>query len=73
VRFWLFVLGALVAGVCWIRMYVGIAYFLGEEIAHRVGAAGTKAIIGVLVIVAIGLGIRALYSRRRTSRQRQSA
>jgi membrane protein DedA with SNARE-associated domain len=73
VRFWLFVLGALVAGVCWIGMYVGIAYFLGEEIAHRVGAAGTKAIIGVVVIVAIGLGIRALYSRWRTSRQQQSA
>ena len=46
VRFWLFLLGALVAGVFWIGMYVGLSYFLGEEVAKRIGAAGTKALIG---------------------------
>ena len=42
VRVWVFVLGALVAGVGWIGMYVGISYFLGEEVAKRIGNAGTK-------------------------------
>jgi hypothetical protein len=37
VRFWLFLLGALVAGVFWIGMYGGISYLLGEEIAKLVG------------------------------------
>jgi membrane protein DedA with SNARE-associated domain len=73
VRFWLFVAGALVAGIAWIGMYVAIAYFLGEEIAHAVGAAGTKAIIGVIVLVVIGLAIRAAYSRWRATRQQQPA
>ena len=54
VRFWLFVLGALVAGIGWIGMYVGLSYFLGAEVAQRIGNAGTKALLGVLVIVAIG-------------------
>jgi hypothetical protein len=44
-------------------MYVGLSYVLGEEVAKRIGNAGTKALLGVLVIVAIGLGIRAGYSR----------
>jgi len=69
VRFWVFVLGALVAGVGWIGMYVGLSYVLGEEVAKRIGNAGTKALLGVLVIVAIGLGIRAGYSRWRATRQ----
>jgi membrane protein DedA with SNARE-associated domain len=69
VRFWLFVLGALVAGTGFIGMYVGLSYVLGEEVAKRIGDAGTKAILGVLVIVAIGLGIRAGYSRWRATRQ----
>ena len=59
VRFWVFVLGALVAGIGWIGMYVGLSYVYGEEVAKRIGDAGTKALLGVLVIVAIGLGIRA--------------
>src|SRR5208282_2996271 len=59
VRFWIFILGALVAGVGWIGMYVGISYFLGADIARRIGNAGTKAVIGVVVIVVIGLAIRA--------------
>lgn len=65
VRFSLFMLGALAAGIGWIGMYAGISYFLGEEIAQAIGTAGTKAIIGVLVIVAIGLAIRAGYSKWR--------
>lgn len=73
VRFWLFVVGALVAGIFWIGMYVGIAYFLGEEIAHTVGAAGTKAIIGVVVLVVLGLAIRAGYARWRAAQPRPSA
>lgn len=59
VRFSIFILGALVAGVGWIGMCVGVSYFLGAEIAKRIGDAGTKAVLGVLVIVAIGLGIKA--------------
>ena len=69
VRLLVFILGALVAGICWIGMYVGLSYFLGADIAQRVGAAGTKAVLGVVVIVAIGLGIRAGWSRWRTTRQ----
>ena len=43
VRFSVFVPGALVAGVGFIGMYVGLSYFLGAEIAKRIGDAGTKA------------------------------
>lgn len=69
VRFWLFVLGAVVAGTGFIGMYVGLSYLLGEEVAKRIGDAGTKALLGVLLIVAIGLGLRAGYSRWRATRQ----
>ena len=33
VRFYVFMLGALTAGIGWIGIYVGLSYFLGEEIA----------------------------------------
>jgi membrane protein DedA with SNARE-associated domain len=69
VRFWIFVLGALVAGVGWIGMYVGLSYFLGAEIAKHIGNVGMKAVIGVIVIVVIGLVIRAGVSRWRAARQ----
>ena len=69
VRFWLFLLGALLAGTGFIAMYVGLSYVLGEEVANRIGDAGTKALFSVIVIVAIGLGIRAGYSRWRATRQ----
>jgi membrane protein DedA with SNARE-associated domain len=69
VRPLIFILGALVAGIGWIGMYVGLSYFLGAEIAQRIGKAGTKAVLGVVVIVAIGLAIRAGWSRWRTTRQ----
>ena len=73
VRFYVFMLGALTAGVCWIGMYVGLSYFLGEEIAKRIGNAGTKAVLGVIVIVVIGLCIRAGVSRWRNARQERPA
>lgn len=69
VGFSMFMLGAVVAGVGWVGMYVGLSYFLGAEIAQRIGDAGVKVVLGVLVIVAIGLGIRAGWSRWRTTRQ----
>ena len=59
VRFLVFLLGALVAGVGWIGMYIALSYFLGAEVAERIGNAGSKAILGVAVIVAIGLGAKA--------------
>jgi membrane protein DedA with SNARE-associated domain len=71
VRFWIFILGALVAGVGWIGTYVGISYFLGADIAKRIGNAGTKAVIGVVVIVVIGLVIRAGVAKWRATRQAQ--
>jgi membrane protein DedA with SNARE-associated domain len=73
VRFWVFMLGALVAGIAWIGMYVGISYFLGAEIAESIGKAGTRAVLGVLVIVAAGLGIRAGWSKWRATRHKLSA
>ena len=59
VRFYVFMLGALTAGIGWIGMYVGLSYFLGEEIAKHIGKLGTKAILGVIVLVVVGLCIRA--------------
>jgi membrane protein DedA with SNARE-associated domain len=73
VRFWLFLLGALVAGIFWIGIYVGISYLLGEEIAKVVGKIGTKALIGVIVLVVVGLGIRAGLSKWRATRQARAA
>jgi membrane protein DedA with SNARE-associated domain len=73
VRFYVFILGALVAGIGWIGMYVGLSYFLGEEIAKHIGKIGTKALIGVIVIVVLGLCIRAGVSRWRNTRQGRSA
>lgn len=69
VRFYVFILGALTAGIAWIGIYVGLSYFLGEEIAKRLGKAGTRAVLGVLVIVVIGLCIRAGVARYRHTRR----
>jgi membrane protein DedA with SNARE-associated domain len=69
VRFLIFIQGAVVAGVGWIGVYVWLSYFLGAEIARHIGTVGTKATIGVIVIVVIGLAIRAGVSRWRTARQ----
>ncbi len=73
VRFPVFALGATVAGIGWIGMYVGVAYFFGAEIARRIGSAGAKAVLGVVVVVAAGLVIRALVAKRRGARQAGSA
>jgi len=73
VRFWLFLLGALTAGIFWIGIYVGVSYFLGEEIAKLVGKIGTKALIGVIVLVVVGLLIRAGVSKWRDGRQARLA
>ena len=71
VRFWIFMLGALVAGIGWVGMYAGLSYFLGAEIARRIGNAGAKVVLGVAVIVIIGLGIRAAVARWRAARRRR--
>ena len=73
VRFWLFMLGALVAGIGWIGMYAGLAYLLGEEVAKRIGNAGAKLLIAVIVLVVIGLTARAVWARWRASRQERTA
>ena len=73
VKFLMFVLGAVVAGICWIGVYVGLSYFLGAEIAQRIGSAGAKVVLGVLVIVAIGLAIRVGLSRWRVSQRLRKA
>jgi len=73
VRFWLFLLGALAAGIFWIGIYVGTSYFLCEEIAKLVGKIGTKALIGVIVLVVAGLLIRAGLSKWRASRPARPA
>jgi membrane protein DedA with SNARE-associated domain len=69
VRLPVFVLGALVAGVGWIGMYVGLSYFLGAEIAERIGNTGSKVVLGVVVVVAIGLGAKAGLSAWRSRRR----
>jgi membrane protein DedA with SNARE-associated domain len=73
VRLVVFVLGAVVAGSFFIALYEGLSYFLGEEIAKRIGDAGAKAVLIVLVAVAIGLAARAGWSRWRAARQERSA
>jgi membrane protein DedA with SNARE-associated domain len=70
VRFPVFVLGAVVAGIGWIGMYVGLSYFLGEEVAKRFGDAGAKALLWAIVFVAVGLAVRAGYARWHAARQR---
>ena len=73
VRFWLFLLGALAAGIFWIGIYVGVSYFLGEEIAKLVGKVGTKALIALIVLMVVGVSIRAGLSKWRASRQARPA
>jgi membrane protein DedA with SNARE-associated domain len=73
VRFLIFILGALVAGVGFLGMYVGLSYFLGAEIAEHIGNVGTRAVIGVIVVVVIGLVIRAGVAKWRATRQARRA
>jgi len=69
VRFAVFLLGALVAGIGWIGMYVGLSYFLGAEIAARIGQAGTRLLLGVILIVCLGLAVRFAYSHWRAAHE----
>jgi membrane protein DedA with SNARE-associated domain len=69
VRLPVFMLGALVSGAFFIVLYEGLSFLFGEEIARRIGDAGSKALLGVLVAVAIGLTVRAWWSRWRAGRQ----
>jgi hypothetical protein len=62
-----------VAGIGWIGMYVGVSYFLAAEIAEHIGNAGPKAVLGVAVVVAAGLAIRAAVAKWRATRQTQLA
>ncbi len=69
VRLPVFILGALASVSFFTAMYVGISYFLGAEVAKRIGNTGSKAVLAVVVIVAVGLGIRAGWSRWRAARE----
>ncbi len=68
VRFAVFMLGALAAGVFWVGIYVVLSYFLGAKIARSIGDAGSMTILGVVVIVAAGLIIRAGLAKWRSAR-----
>jgi membrane protein DedA with SNARE-associated domain len=68
-----FVLGAVVAGIGWIGMYVGVSYFFGAEIAARIGQAGTRLLLGVIVIIGVGLGLRFAYSHWRAAQKHRPA
>jgi len=69
VRFYYFMLVSASASICWTIMYVGLSYFFGAEIAHHIASAGTNAILAVVVLVAVGLGLRFGWSRWRAKRQ----
>lgn len=69
VPFPLFLFGALVAGSALIGMYVGITYFLGPEVAERIGTAGTRAVLDIAVVVAAGLGIKVALTKWRATRR----
>ena len=73
VRLVVFVLGAVVSGAFFVALYEGLSYLFGEEVVKRVGDAGAKAVLGVLVAVAIGLAGRVAWSRWRAARQERLA
>jgi hypothetical protein len=67
------VLGALVSGSFFIALYEGLSYLFGAEVASRIGDAGAKVLLGVVLAIAIGLGIRAGWSRWRAARRERPA
>jgi membrane protein DedA with SNARE-associated domain len=67
------VVGAVVAGIGWIGMYVGLSYILGAEIAARIGEPGTRLLLGVVVIVGVGLGLRVAYTHWRAVHEHRPA
>ena len=73
VRFYVFVLGALVAGIGFIGLYVGLSYFYGAEVARLVGDVGAKVLLSVLAAVAAGLTIKVGIAKWRTARQERPA
>jgi len=72
VRLHVFLLGALLSGAFFIGMYEGLSFLFGQEVAKRIGDAGSKAVLGVLVAVVIGLAARAGWSKWRAARQPQN-
>lgn len=72
VRLHVFLLSALVSGAFFIGMYEGLSFLFGQEVAKRIGDAGSKAVLGVLVAVVIGLAARAGWSKWRAARQSQN-
>jgi membrane protein DedA with SNARE-associated domain len=73
VRLVVFMLGALVSGSFFIAIYEGLSYVFGEEVARRIGDAGAKALLGVVLAVVVGLGLRAGWRRWRGARQGRPA
>ena len=73
VRLDVFLLGALVSGTFFIALWEGLSYLFGEEVAKRIGDAGSKAVLGVAVAIGIGLGLRAAWSRWRAARQERAS
>lgn len=69
VQLHVFLLGALLSGAFFIGLYEGLSFLFGEEVAKRIGDAGSTALLSVLVAVAIGLTVRAGWSRWRAARQ----
>lgn len=69
VRLYVFLLGALVSGAFFIALYEGLSYLFGEEVVKRIGDAGSKAVLSVLVAVAIGLSVRAGWTKWHSTRQ----
>jgi hypothetical protein len=53
--------------------YVGLSYFLGEEVANRIGNIGTKAVLAVVALVVVGLLIRTGVSMWRANRHNRLA
>lgn len=73
VRFRLFMLGAVAAGAFWIGLYVVVSYYLGADLARAIGNAGTKALLGVVVVVGVGLTIRFGWAKWRDRRRAEAA
>ena len=64
-----FALAAAVSGAARIAAYAGIAYSAGAEVAQSIGNTGSVG-LGVLVVVAAGLAIKAAYSAWQARQQR---
>lgn len=61
-----FAIGTVTAGIFWVGSYLFVSYFLGADIARAIGDAGTKAIVGVVVVVVIGIAIKVGWARWRS-------